>query len=86
VTRRPPPPPPGSNPAFLVQQNSLRDAILAALNLNIVARHAMTAGERRDDRCEPLPGSVRLLVRMWNRRGVASTSTLAGLRWPAASG
>ena len=33
-------PMPGSNPAFLVQQNSLRDAILAALNLNIFARHA----------------------------------------------
>jgi alpha-L-arabinofuranosidase len=33
---------PGSNPHFLVQQNSLRDAILAALNLNIFARH----GER----------------------------------------
>ena len=31
---------PGSNPAFLVQQNSMRDAILAALNLNIFARHA----------------------------------------------
>jgi alpha-N-arabinofuranosidase len=31
---------PGSNPAFLVQQNSLRDAILASLNLNIFARHA----------------------------------------------
>lgn len=31
---------PGTNPAFLVQQNSLRDAILAALNLNIFARHA----------------------------------------------
>ena len=30
----------GSNPAFLVQQNSMRDAILAALNLNIFARHA----------------------------------------------
>jgi alpha-N-arabinofuranosidase len=30
---------PGSNPAFLVQQNSLRDAILASLNLNIFARH-----------------------------------------------
>ena len=28
---------PGSNPGFLVQQNSLRDAILAALNLNIFA-------------------------------------------------
>jgi alpha-L-arabinofuranosidase len=33
-------PSPGSNPAFLVQQNSQRDAILAALNLNIFARHA----------------------------------------------
>jgi alpha-N-arabinofuranosidase len=31
---------PGSNPGFLVQQNSMRDAILAALNLNIFARHA----------------------------------------------
>jgi alpha-L-arabinofuranosidase len=31
---------PGTNPGFLVQQNSLRDAILAALNLNIFARHA----------------------------------------------
>jgi alpha-N-arabinofuranosidase len=30
----------GSNPAFLIQQNSQRDAILAALNLNIFARHA----------------------------------------------
>jgi alpha-L-arabinofuranosidase len=30
----------GTNPHFLVQQNSLRDAILAALNLNIFARHA----------------------------------------------
>ena len=31
---------PGRNPGFLVQQNSQRDAILAALNLNIFARHA----------------------------------------------
>jgi alpha-N-arabinofuranosidase len=31
---------PGSTPGFLVQQNSQRDAILAALNLNIFARHA----------------------------------------------
>jgi alpha-N-arabinofuranosidase len=31
---------PGSDPGFLVQQNSQRDAILAALNLNIFARHA----------------------------------------------
>jgi alpha-N-arabinofuranosidase len=30
---------PGSNPGFLSQQNSARDAILAALNLNIFARH-----------------------------------------------
>jgi alpha-L-arabinofuranosidase len=33
-------PTPGSNPGFLVQQNSIRDAILASLNLNIFARHA----------------------------------------------
>src|SRR5213080_4429425 len=33
-------PVPGSNPGFLAQQNSLRDAVLAALNLNIFARHA----------------------------------------------
>jgi len=33
-------PSPGSNPGFLVQQNSQRDAILAALNLNIFTRHA----------------------------------------------
>jgi alpha-L-arabinofuranosidase len=31
---------PGSTPGFLSQQNSLRDAVLAALNLNIFARHA----------------------------------------------
>lgn len=31
---------PGSNPGFLLQQNSLRDAVLAALNLNIFAHHA----------------------------------------------
>jgi alpha-N-arabinofuranosidase len=31
---------PGTTPGFLAQQNSLRDAILAALNLNIFARHA----------------------------------------------
>jgi alpha-N-arabinofuranosidase len=30
----------GSNPGFLVQQHSVRDAVLAALNLNIFARHA----------------------------------------------
>jgi alpha-L-arabinofuranosidase len=33
-------PMPGTNPAFLKQQNSLRDAILAALNLNIFIHHA----------------------------------------------
>lgn len=33
-------PTPGSNPGFLQQQNSLRDGILAALNINIFARHA----------------------------------------------
>ena len=31
---------PDTNPGFLVQQNSVRDAVLAALNLNIFARHA----------------------------------------------
>jgi alpha-N-arabinofuranosidase len=31
---------PGTNEDFLIQQNSLRDAILASLNLNIFARHA----------------------------------------------
>jgi len=33
-------PTPGSNPGFLQQQNSMRDAILAAMNLNIFMRHA----------------------------------------------
>jgi alpha-N-arabinofuranosidase len=33
-------PTPGSNPGFLQQQNSLRDAMVAALNLNIFMRHA----------------------------------------------
>jgi alpha-N-arabinofuranosidase len=31
---------PGTTEGFLAQQNSLRDAVLAALNLNIFARHA----------------------------------------------
>lgn len=31
---------PGTDPGFLVQQNSMRDAIIAALNINIFARHA----------------------------------------------
>jgi len=31
---------PGSHPGFLAQQNSQRDAVLAALNLHIFARHA----------------------------------------------
>jgi len=31
---------PGTDPGFLEQQNSQRDAVLAALNLNIFARHA----------------------------------------------
>jgi alpha-N-arabinofuranosidase len=33
-------PDPGSNPQFLQQQNTLRDAMIAALNLNIFMRHA----------------------------------------------
>src|SRR5581483_10906980 len=31
---------PGSHPGFLYQQNSLRDAVLAAISLNIFERHA----------------------------------------------
>ncbi len=33
-------PEPGSNPGFLYQQNSLRDAIVAAVNLNVFNHHA----------------------------------------------
>ncbi|NJC34129.1 alpha-N-arabinofuranosidase [Sphingomonas jejuensis] len=33
-------PAPGSNPGFLQQQNSLRDAMVAALNIHIFSRHA----------------------------------------------
>ena len=33
-------PTPGSNPGFLQQQNTLRDAMLATVNLNIFMRHA----------------------------------------------
>jgi alpha-N-arabinofuranosidase len=33
-------PTPGTNPGFLEQQNSLRDAVVAGLNLNIFAHHA----------------------------------------------
>lgn len=33
-------PNPGSNPGFLQQQNTMRDAVIAALNLNIFMRHA----------------------------------------------
>ncbi len=33
-------PAPGSNPAFLVQENTLRDAVLAATNFHIFHRHA----------------------------------------------
>ncbi len=31
---------PGTNPGFLFQQNSLRDALVAALNINIFVKHA----------------------------------------------
>jgi alpha-N-arabinofuranosidase len=31
---------PGTNPGFLYQQNSLRDALVAAINLNIFVKHA----------------------------------------------
>jgi alpha-N-arabinofuranosidase len=33
-------PTPGTNPGFLEQQNSLRDAVVAGLNINIFAHHA----------------------------------------------
>lgn len=33
-------PTPGTNPGFLQQQNTIRDALVAALNLNIFMRHA----------------------------------------------
>jgi alpha-L-arabinofuranosidase len=33
-------PTPGSNPGFLQQQNTIRDAVLAALNVNIFTHHA----------------------------------------------
>ncbi|EQB32677.1 alpha-N-arabinofuranosidase [Sphingobium ummariense] len=33
-------PTPGSNPGFLQQQNTMRDAMIAALNINIFAHHA----------------------------------------------
>lgn len=33
---------PGTNPGFLYQQNSMRDAVVAALNLNIFNRHCDT--------------------------------------------
>ncbi|WP_277969046.1 alpha-N-arabinofuranosidase [Sphingomonas echinoides] len=33
-------PAPGSNPGFLIQQNSVRDAVVAGINLNIFAHHA----------------------------------------------
>ncbi len=33
-------PTPGTNPGFLEQQNSVRDAVIASLNLNTFARHA----------------------------------------------
>ena len=31
---------PGTNPGFLFQQNSLRDALVAGINLNIFNNHA----------------------------------------------
>jgi len=33
-------PTPGTNPGFLEQQNSVRDAVIASLNINTFARHA----------------------------------------------
>lgn len=33
-------PEPGTNPGFLQQQNTLRDAIVAAMNINLIVKHA----------------------------------------------
>jgi len=38
------PPTPGHNPAFLWQQNTLRDGLVAALSLDIFNRHATSCG------------------------------------------
>jgi alpha-L-arabinofuranosidase len=51
-------PTPGTNPGFLEQQNSQRDAIIAALNINIFARHAdrvRMANVAQDDPHADLP-------------------------------
>jgi alpha-N-arabinofuranosidase len=37
---------PGSDPGFLVQQNSLRDAVLATLNLNLSLRTSEESGPK----------------------------------------
>ena len=44
-------PTPGTKPGFLEQQNSQRDALIAALNINIFARHAdrVRDGQHRAD-------------------------------------
>ena len=79
---------PGSNPGFLVQQNSLRDAILAALNLNIFARHAdrVRGQHRTDDQCaagndhhgQREDGADSNLLRLQNVRAVPGRHIRAG--------
>ena len=47
-------PEPGLEPGFLYQQNTLRDALVAAINLNIFHRHAdrvRLASDRADGQC-----------------------------------
>jgi hypothetical protein len=51
-----------SDPGFLVQQNSLRDAVLATLNLNIFARHADRSAVQREK--FPHPPDTRLRTRL----------------------
>ena len=80
---------PGSNPGFLVQQNSMRDAILAALNLNIFARHAdrvRMRQHRADDQCaagndhdgQRKDGSDADLLRFQNVCAVSGRDVCAG--------
>ena len=43
---------PGTNPGFLYQQNTLRDALVACVHFDVFHRHAERAGhgEHRPDR------------------------------------
>jgi hypothetical protein len=65
---------PGSDPGFLVQQNSLRDAVLATLNLNIFARHADRSAVQREKFPHPPHTRLRTRLSKWRPQG----SSLAG--------